>query len=150
MAKQGINEARVLGRLGGEVEVRHMPNGEAVASFSVCTGETWKDKQTGEKKEKSEWHKVTAFGVLAEFAGNWLRKGKRASVKGSLRTRKWTDQSGVERWTTEIIADEILPIDWPEKDDQPQSGAQAASQETPRSAPRAPAGADFEDEQIPF
>lgn len=100
-----VNKAILVGHLGRDPETRHMPNGDAVCTVSVATSETWKDKATGEKKEATEWHRVLFFGRLAEIADQYLRKGSAIYVEGSLRTRKWTDKSGVERYTTEIRAD---------------------------------------------
>ena len=99
----GINKAIVLGNLGKDPEVRFMPSGEAVANLTIATSESWKDKQTGEPKEKTEWHKVSIFGKLAEIAGEYLKKGSKVYVEGSLQTRKWTNQQGQDQYTTEIV-----------------------------------------------
>jgi single-strand DNA-binding protein len=100
-----VNKVIIVGHLGRDPETRHMPNGDAVCTVSVATSETWKDKTTGEKKEATEWHRVLFFGRLAEIADQYLHKGSAIYVEGSLRTRKWTDKSGVERYTTEIRGD---------------------------------------------
>lgn len=148
MAKNGINKATVMGRLGQDPDIRYLANGDAVATLSICTSETWKDKQTGDKKESQEWHRVALWRKLAEVAGEYCRKGKRVYVEGKLSTRKWQDKDGVERYTTEIIADELQIVDWPD-DDQSKPDANAASLEAQRPAQRAPAGCDFTDD-IPF
>lgn len=97
-----LNKVEIIGNLGADPEVRYMPSGGAVANLSIATTESWKDKTTGEKKEQTEWHRVVIFGKLAEIAGEYLRKGSKVFIEGGLRTRKWTDQQGVERYTTEI------------------------------------------------
>lgn len=98
-----LNKVELIGNLGQDPEVRYMPNGGAVANLTIATSETWKDKQTGEKKEKTEWHRVAIFGKLAEIAGEYLRKGSKVFIEGSLQTRKWQDQAGQDRYTTEIV-----------------------------------------------
>jgi len=97
-----LNQVQLIGNLGNDPEVRYMPSGGAVANLSIATTEKWKDKTTGETKEQTEWHRVVIFGKLAEIAGEYLRKGSKVFIEGGLRTRKWTDQAGVERYTTEI------------------------------------------------
>lgn len=97
-----LNQVQLIGNLGNDPEVRYMPSGGAVANLSIATTEKWKDKTTGEPKEQTEWHRVVIFGKLAEIAGEYLRKGSKVFIEGGLRTRKWTDQAGVERYTTEI------------------------------------------------
>lgn len=103
MASRGINKVIILGTMGQDPEVKYMPSGGAVCNLSLATSEQWNDKATGEKKEQTEWHRVVIFGKLAEVAGEYLRKGSQVYVEGKLRTRKWTDQSGVEKYTTEIV-----------------------------------------------
>lgn len=107
MASRGVNKVILVGSLGKDPEVRYMPNGGAVANMTLATSESWRDKNTGETKEQTEWHRVVLFGKLAEIAGEYLRKGSQVYVEGSLRTRKWTDQSGQERYTTEINVPQI-------------------------------------------
>lgn len=97
-----LNQVQLIGNLGADPEVRYMPSGGAVANLNIATSEKWKDKTTGETKEQTEWHRVVIFGKLAEVAGEYLRKGSKVFIEGGLRTRKWTDQQGVERYTTEI------------------------------------------------
>lgn len=103
MASRGVNKVILVGHLGQDPEVRYMPNGGAVANITLATSESWRDKTTGEQKEKTEWHRVVLFGKLAEVAGEYLRKGSQVYIEGSLQTRKWTDQAGVEKYTTEIV-----------------------------------------------
>ncbi len=107
MASRGVNKVILVGNLGQDPEVRYMPSGGAVANLTLATSESWRDKQTGEMKEQTEWHRVVMFGKLAEVAGEYLRKGSQVYIEGQLRTRKWTDQSGQERYTTEINVPQI-------------------------------------------
>lgn len=100
-----VNKVIIVGNLGRDPETRYMPNGEAVTNIAVATTESWKDKNSGEKKELTEWHRITFYRKLAEIAGQYLKKGSQVYVEGRLQTRKWTDKDGVERYTTEIIAD---------------------------------------------
>lgn len=100
-----VNKVIIVGNLGRDPETRYMPNGDAVTNIAVATTESWKDKNTGEKKELTEWHRITFYRKLAEIAGQYLKKGSQVYVEGRLQTRKWTDKDGVERYTTEIIAD---------------------------------------------
>jgi single-strand DNA-binding protein len=102
MASKGVNKVILVGNLGQDPEVRYLPAGGAVANITLATSESWRDKQTGETKEKTEWHRVVLFGKLAEVAGEYLRKGSQVYIEGRLTTRKWTDQSGQDRYTTEI------------------------------------------------
>ena len=103
MASRGVNKVILVGNLGQDPEVRYMPNGGAVANLRLATSESWRDKQTGENKEITEWHRVVLFGKLAEVAGEYLRKGSQVYIEGQLRTRKWQDQGGQERYTTEVV-----------------------------------------------
>ncbi len=100
-----VNKVIIVGNLGRDPETRYMPNGDAVTNIAVATTESWKDKNSGEKKELTEWHRITFYRKLAEIAGQYLKKGSQIYVEGRLQTRKWTDKEGVERYTTEIIAD---------------------------------------------
>ncbi len=100
-----VNKVIIVGNLGRDPETRYMPNGDAVTNVAVATTESWKDKNSGEKKELTEWHRITFYRKLAEIAGQYLKKGSQVYVEGRLQTRKWTDKDGVERYTTEIIAD---------------------------------------------
>lgn len=103
MASKGVNKVILVGNLGQDPEVRYMPGGGAVTNISIATSESWKDKNTGEQKEKTEWHRVVIFGKLAEIAGEYLKKGSQVYIEGALQTRKWTDQAGVDKYTTEIV-----------------------------------------------
>jgi single-strand DNA-binding protein len=103
----GINKAIIVGRLGRDPEVRYTPSGVAVANFSVATSDEWKDKDSGEKKERTEWHRIVAFGKLGEICGEYLAKGKQVYIEGRIQTRDWEDQNGVKRYTTEIVASQM-------------------------------------------
>ena len=107
----GVNKVILIGNLGNDPDMRYMPNGEPVANISIATSETWNDKNTGEKRERTEWHRVVAYRKTAEIIGQYTRKGSKLYVEGKLQTRKWTDQSGQQRYTTEIIADSIQFLD---------------------------------------
>ena len=111
MASRGVNKVILIGNLGQDPEVRYMPNGGAVCNITVATSETWKDKNSGESQEKTEWHRVVMFRRLAEIAGEYLKKGSKVYLEGRLQTRKWQDQQGQDRYTTEIIADEMQMLD---------------------------------------
>ncbi len=158
---RGINKVILIGNIGNDPEVRYMPNGNAVANISVATTEAWRDKTSGDTQERTEWHRIVFFGRLGEIAPEFLRKGSKVYVEGSLRTRKWQDKSGVDRYTTEIVGSEMQMLDSKGQGggqfnagDQGQSFAptQSGSQSTAQAAPSEPAmagGNDFEDE-IPF
>jgi single-strand DNA-binding protein len=111
MASRGINKVIIVGNLGQDPEVRFMPNGGAVANFTVATSETWKDKQTGEQKEKTEWHRIVIYQRLAEIAGEYLKKGSKVYLEGRLQTRKWQNQQGQDQYTTEIIVNDMQMLD---------------------------------------
>jgi single-strand DNA-binding protein len=130
-----LNRVTLIGNLGKDPEVRYMQNGDAVANVSLATTDTWKDKQTGEVKEKTEWHRVTFYRKLAEIVQDHLKKGEPVFVEGRLETRKWTDKAGVERYTTEIIANDLRFLGG-KKDSKP---SQAPVQER-----------EMEDSDIPF
>ena len=104
---RGVNKVILVGNLGKDPETRYMPSGSAVTNLTLATSESWKDKQTGEQQDRTEWHKIAMFGRLAEIAAEYLRKGSQIYVEGKLRTRKWQDKEGKDRWTTEIVADEM-------------------------------------------
>lgn len=108
---RGINKVILIGNLGADPEVRYMPQGGAVANMTLATSESWTDKATNEKKEQTEWHRVVIYQRLAEIAGEYLRKGSKVYIEGKLKTRKWTDKDGVERYTTEIVANELQMLD---------------------------------------
>lgn len=103
MASRGVNKVILVGFLGQDPEIRYLPAGGAVATLSLATSETWRDKQSGEQKEKTEWHRVVLFGKLADIAGEYLRKGSQVYIEGQLQTRKWQDQSGQDRYSTEVV-----------------------------------------------
>lgn len=156
---RGINKVILIGNVGSEPEARYMPNGNAVTTLSIATSETWKDKQTGEKQDRTEWHRVVFYNRLAEIAGEYIKKGSRLYVEGSLRTRKWQDQQGVERYTTEIIANEMQLLDSRMQAESSQISAPTpARSNTIKSAPAesAPAaeqaheGYELLDDDIPF
>lgn len=157
-----LNKVQIIGNLGRDPETRYMPSGDAMTSITVATTETWKDKQTGEKKEATEWHRITFFGKLAEIAGQYLKKGSQVYVEGSLRTRKYTDKDGVEKYATDIRADEMKMLGGrpgaggtAPMDDSPYGGSapaprQSAPAQRPAPASRpAPNFSDMDDD-IPF
>ena len=157
---RGVNKVILIGNLGKDPEVRYFPSGDAVANATIATTESWKDKQSGEQKEATEWHNVVFPGKLGEIAGKYLKKGSKVYVEGSLRTRKWTDKEGKERYTTEIRVADMQMLDGkpggggsaPMGDEPRYSGA--PSRAPARSAAPAPAPSDvdapFEDDDIPF
>ncbi|MDN7129456.1 single-stranded DNA-binding protein [Pseudidiomarina terrestris] len=111
MASRGINKVILIGNLGADPEIRYTQNNTAIANLSIATSESWKDKQTGEPREQTEWHKCVAYRRLAEIAGEYLKKGSKVYVEGRLQTRKWQGQDGVERYTTEIVINEMQMLD---------------------------------------
>ena len=139
-----VNKVIILGNLGADPETRYAPSGDAICNISVATTESWKDKQTGEKKEATEWHRVGFFGKLAEIAGQYLRKGSQVYIEGSLRTRKWQDKNGQDRYTTEIRGDVMKMLGGKHEGQQ-----QAAPQrQSPRQTQQA---SEFDmDDSIPF
>jgi single-strand DNA-binding protein len=150
MAK-GVNKVILIGNLGTDPEVRYMPSGNAVANLTLATSESWKDKQTGEMQDRTEWHRVVLYNRLAEIAGEYLRKGSKVYLEGSLRTRKWQDKTGQERYTTEIHANELQMLD-----SKGGAGGQEGSQpsytkpqQAQQSAPMSHGVEDFDDD-IPF
>ncbi len=145
---RGVNKAIIVGTLGQDPEVRYTANGSAVANISVATNETWKDKATGEAQERTEWHRIVMFGKLAEIAQQYLKKGSQAYFEGRIQTRKWQDQSGNDRYSTEIVANEMQMLGG-------RSGGGGApmesgdqSQSRPAPAETAPMDDGFDD--IPF
>lgn len=145
-----LNRVSLLGRLGRDPEIRNTQSGEKVATFSIATGEQWKDKNTGEKKERTEWHNVVVWGALARVAEQYLRKGARVLVEGQMRTRKWQDQSGNDRWSTEVVlsgfAANLSIIDWPEGS----GGGAARGQDDAYGGDQLPPGPATYDDEIPF
>lgn len=154
---RGVNKVILVGNCGQDPETKYMPSGNAVTNVSIATSEQWKDKQTGQPQERTEWHRVVFFNRLGEIAGEYLRKGSKVYVEGSLRTRKWQDQSGQDRYTTEIVASEMQMLDSRQGAGggyQPSSApAQQAPQQQHQPTPQAaPAGDNFNDfdDDIPF
>lgn len=165
MASKGVNKVILVGNLGQDPEVRYLPSGGAVCSVTLATSESWRDKATGEQKEQTEWHRVVLFGKLAEVAGEYLRKGSQVYIEGQLRTRKWTDQAGVEKYTTEVVANVGGTMQMlggrqgggaPAGGSPAQGGNQFSSGARPRAQQQsAPAQSneppmDFDDSDIPF
>jgi len=107
---RSLNQVQIIGHLGADPETRALPSGSSVANIRVATTESWKDKQSGENREKTEWHRISAFGKLAEIMGEYLRKGSQVYIEGKLATRKWQDKQGVERYSTDIIADTLIML----------------------------------------
>ncbi|MGP9802775.1 single-stranded DNA-binding protein [Rheinheimera sp. NSM] len=134
---RGINKVILIGNLGTDPEVRYMPQGGAVANLTVATSESWTDKATNEKKEQTEWHRVVIYQRLAEIAGEYLRKGSKVYIEGKLKTRKWQDKDGVERYTTEIIANELQMLDG-RGDGQQQGGGMGGGQQGGYQKPAQP------------
>lgn len=151
-----LNKAQIIGNLGQDPEVRYTPSGAAVCNLSIATTRSWKDKNSGDKVEETEWHRVTLYDKLAEIAGEYLKKGRQVYIEGRLKTRKWQDKDGVDRYTTEIIAEQMLMLGGKEGGEGgQQQRSQAPSQrQAPRAAP-APSpkgnqGFDDMDDDIPF
>jgi single-strand DNA-binding protein len=146
---KGVNKVILVGNLGNDPETRTLPSGGSVSNISVATSEVWKDKNTGEKQERTEWHRVVFFNRLAEIVPQYLRKGSKVYIEGSLRTRKWQDQSGHDRYSTEIVASEMQMLD---SRGQQQGGQQGGQQQGygdyPEAAPAAPT--EGVDDDIPF
>lgn len=175
MATRGVNKVILIGNLGNDPETRFFPDGAAVTNASIATSETWRDKQTGEQKERTEWHRVVFRDRgnyrLGQIAGEYLKKGSKVFVEGALQTRKWTDQSGQDRYTTEVVVNELQMLDsrgtgqggetagggnYGQSSAPAQGGAapapQSAPQNAPQAAPQAAPAQDFNDfdDDIPF
>ncbi len=147
---RGVNKVILIGNLGKDPEVRYMPSGGGVANVTIATTEGWKDKQTGEQQEKTEWHRVVFFGRLGEIAGEYLKKGSKVYVEGRLQTKKWQDQQGNDRYTTEIIANELQMLDSRGGGSTDFVKSDNANSATPQAATQsAPVAEDFDDD-IPF
>ncbi|MDH3981265.1 MAG: single-stranded DNA-binding protein [Kiritimatiellaceae bacterium] len=142
---KGINKVILIGNLGKDPEVRYSPNGGAIANITIATSESWKDKNTGEKVDKTEWHRVVFFRRLAEIVGEYLKKGSKVYIEGKLQTRKWQDSNGQDRYTTEVIANEMQMLD--SRGDAPKPEKPQQPVDYPKGEP-APM-ADFDDD-IPF
>ena len=132
MASRGVNKEILVGNLGNDPETRYMPSGGAVTNITIATSEVWKDKENGQQQERTEWHRIVFFNRLAEIAGEYLKKGSKIYVDGSLRTRKWQDQGGVDRYTTEVVASELQMLDR-QSGDGAQNNAQNNNQGQQRS-----------------
>jgi single-strand DNA-binding protein len=167
---RGINKVILVGTLGRDPETRYMPSGGAVTNLNLATSEQWKDKQTGEKKESTEWHRVVLFNKLAEIGAEYLRKGQQVYIEGALRTRKWQNKEGQDQYTTEIVASDMQMLggrpsgsassdssfDEPQRSAPRAAPAPSASRPQQDSRPQAPAqqdsswGGGFEEDDIPF
>ncbi len=168
---RGVNKVILVGNLGADPEMRHTGSGTAICSFNLATSESWTDKQSGEKQERTEWHRVKIFGRLAEIAGEYLKKGRQVYIEGSLRTDKYTDKQGIERYSTDIIANEMQMLGGPGEGgaggggyqrERPQGGQRQGggsyggqsrgNDDRGSSRPSSPAPADngFTDDEIPF
>ena len=148
---RGVNKVILIGNLGQEPEVKYMPSGAAVCNMTVATTDTWSDKSSGERQERTEWHRVVLFRRLAEVAGEYLHKGSKVYIEGRLQTRKWQDRNGQERYTTEIVANDMQMLDargsgTAEFDNQP---ATFPDKEPQSHRPAQPTNDDFDDD-IPF
>ena len=148
---RGINRVMLVGNLGQDPDVKHTANGNAVVNITVATSESWNDKQTGEKVEKTEWHRVVAFQKLAEIMGQYLRKGSQVYIEGKLQTRKWQDQNGQDRYTTEVVADNMLMLGGRGETDTRQQSSGFRKDAQPRHD-HAQSGNDgfINDDDIPF
>lgn len=144
-----VNKVIIVGNLGIDPETRYLPSGDAVTNIRVATTDKWKDKNSGETKEQTEWHNINFFGKLAEIAGQYLRKGSQVYVEGSLRTRKYTDKNGVEKYATDIRADTMQMLG-SRQGDGPAPAPQRQPAATPQSRAPAPSGFDDMDDDIPF
>ena len=169
---RGINKVIIVGNLGNDPETRYTASGTAITSLSIATSESWTDKQSGEKQERTEWHRVKLFGRLAEIAGEYLKKGRQVYIEGSLRTDKYTDKAGVEKYSTDIIASEMQMLGGGGEGgaggggggnyrERPQGGGQRPQAgggqrggndygNNARPAPAAPSDNSFDDDEIPF
>jgi len=150
VASRGINKVILVGNVGGDPEVRYMPSGSAVVNLTLATSESWKDKNTGENVEKTEWHRVVFFNRLAEIVGEYVRKGSKLYVEGRLQTRSW-DQDGVKRYATEVVANEMQMLDSRGAGQGPSDFGQTTSQPPPQNeAQQPPPNFDNFDDDIPF
>lgn len=145
---RGINKVILVGNLGKEPEVRFTPEGNAIANIVIATSESWRDKQSGEMQDRTEWHRVVFFGRLAEIVGEYLHKGSKVYLEGALRTRKWTDKDNNERYTTEIVASEMQMLD--RKGEQEMAASQMPSTPTQAKQAAAAPAEGMDDDDIPF
>lgn len=152
MATKGLNKVQIIGNLGADPDLRYMPNGTAVCNISVATSESWKDKQ-GNEQERTEWHKMVAYRRLAEIIGQNLKKGSQAYYEGKLQTRKWQDDKGEDRYTTEIVVEQMQMLDRkPSTNDQhgTSDAAPAQANNAQQNGYDAPAKAELKEPHIPF
>lgn len=154
MASRGVNKVILIGNLGQDPEVRYLPHGGAVTNITLATSESWRDKQSGEMKEKTEWHRVVVFGKLAEVAGQYLKKGSQVYVEGQLQTRKWQDQQGQDRYSTEVVVNvggsiQMLSGRNSGNDNAPAAGSQKPQQQRTQTQNHCEPPMDFDDD-IPF
>lgn len=159
---KGVNKCILIGNLGQDPEVRYMPNGDAVANFTVATSESWNDRNTGEKQERTEWHRIVAFKKLGEICGKYLSKGSKVYIEGSIKTRKWQDQQGQDRYTTEIVARDMQMLDSrgegrqqgqqqrPQQQQQSYAGPPGTQQQQPQQQPQQQMPSQDYDPDIPF
>lgn len=152
MASRGVCKVILIGHLGQDPEIRYMPNGGAVANLTLATSESWRDKQSGEMREKTEWHRVCIFGKLAEVAGEYLKKGSQVYIEGSLQTRKWQDQSGQDRYTTEVVVNIGGSMQMLGGNGGNQAGSQnlRKPQQSQQQAPQNDPPMDWDSDPIPF
>ena len=147
---RGINKVILVGNVGNAPEVRQTTEGNAITTLSLATSETWKDKQTGEKQEKTEWHRVVFFRQLAEIVGKYVRKGSKLYIEGSLRTRKWQDQQGIDRYTTEIVANDMQMLDSRHDEERPDNNEPTHAMQNPIHANNQPPVLQDYDDDVPF
>lgn len=149
---RGINKVILVGNLGADPETRYTASGAAVTNIRLATSESWRDKQSGETQERTEWHRVVFFNRLAEIAGEYLRKGRQVYIEGSIRTRKWQDQSGQDRYTTEVVANEMQMLGSRDSDNGGMPADGGFRDNKPKQQENATAVADdgFPDDDIPF
>ncbi|MEX2517344.1 MAG: single-stranded DNA-binding protein [Gammaproteobacteria bacterium] len=150
MASRGINKVILIGNLGQDPEIRYTASGAAVANVNIATSEHWKDKDTGDTQERTEWHRLVFFGRLAEIVGEYLKKGSQVYVEGRLQTRKWQDRDGNDKYTTEIVVNEMQMLGGRGGSGGGNTGETSRPADSGQSAARAPAGNDNFDDDIPF
>jgi len=149
---RGVNKVILVGNLGKDPDMKYTASGAAIANITVATSESWNDKQTGEKQERTEWHRVVFFRRLAEIVGEYLRKGSQVYIEGKLQTRKWQDQNGQDRYTTEIVASEMqmLGARGGDAGARPPQGGGGFRSNAPAAQSAPKADSDFDDDDIPF
>lgn len=147
MAQRGVNKVILVGNCGGDPETRHLPSGGAVTNLTLATSETWKDKDTGAQQEKTEWHRVVFFNRLAEIVNEYVKKGAKLYIEGSLRTRSW-EQDGIKRYATEIVASDMQLLD--SRNDSQEGEARKHPQQNRENRSVASPAPDFEDDEVPF